>query len=203
MGLLPGACRAPFCRETSLLPPLSPHCWVRIQPGPPRRAGNAPLLTCSTVPALSRGRGGVVFTSALTAQPQACMPQAYSRCLINPGKMTMPQSGNVNCHCQSEAERRGSRRWVRGAREGEVGARGRVPVGEGGLGSAAQGGRWFPYAGAAPGQRLSAALSRGRRVPAPRRERFRRTGDESNNSTCARTAARATAPAPDLPHFFI
>lgn len=146
----------------------------------------------------------MVFTSALTAQPQACMPQAYSRCLINPGKMTMHQSGNVNCHCQSEAERRGSRRWVRGAREGEVGARGRVPVGEGGLGSAAQGGRWFPDTEAAPGQRLSAALSRGRRVPAPRRERFRRTGDKSNNSTCARTAARATSPGSRfIPFFYI
>lgn len=46
---------------------------------------------------------------------------AYSRCLINLGKRTQrQQSRNVNC--QSEAERRVRRRWVRAAQGGRGGS---------------------------------------------------------------------------------
>ena len=173
MGLLPGACRAPFCRETSLLPPLSPHCWVRIQPGPPRRAGNAPLLTCSTVPALSRGRGGVVFTSALTAQPQACMPPGIQQVLNQPRQNDNASVGK----CELSLS-------VRGRAKGEqaVGERGKG--GRGGSSGTCPGGRGRPRL-CSPG-RAVVPIRRG----GPRAEAFRRPKPRETRAS----AAKGTVP---------
>lgn len=107
-------CFAPRNLPRPILPAnvlSSPSLSLMLGTGPPAGPMVGPVRPALHVPGIERGSG----FHFCTRHPAPGL--AYSRCLINPGKRTQrQQSRNVNC--QSEAERRVRRRWVRAAQEG-------------------------------------------------------------------------------------